>query len=439
MSSNVMKAEPARHDISTDVRRQSVSTKKVAFFGIFGVQNLGNECTLQAILHHARMRFGDRELFAISFKAADTAARHHLPAFPVTWQDFSQVSPGSLAKFFRIVFKRVPGELLDWAKAVRRLRGTGLLVMTGTGMLTDYSTHAFGYPYHVFRWALAARLAGCKVRFVGVGVGPLYELMSRCFVRWALRLADYRSFRDEFSRNRISNVFDSSRDHVFPDLAFSLPQNIFPVPPSRPHHKRQIGLGIMDHRDIHQFTSAEQETAYFAYLNKMCEFVEWLVRHGYEVRILQGDAKHDVAPRAELRSRLEARGIAYGEAGIIDEGSSSVEELLSQLAQVDIVMSPRFHNLLLGLMMNIPAISISYDPKSDALLEGIGLGKYRQELFSLDVKLLIRQLMEMEENLEDVKPMIRKRVNQYRRLLENQYDWIFGDLQFGGSKKLVNG
>jgi polysaccharide pyruvyl transferase WcaK-like protein len=152
--------------------------------------------------------------------------------------------------------------------------------MTGTGMLTDYSTTAFGFPYDVFRWALAARLAGCKVRFVGVGVGPIYQRASRKFIQWALRAADYRSFRDEFSRNRIAKIFDSSSDHVFPDLAFSLPKSIFPARRNR-GRKQQIGLGVMDHRDIHMTTPEEHEAAYSSYLHKMCEFVKWLLKHDY--------------------------------------------------------------------------------------------------------------------------------------------------------------
>ncbi len=409
------------------VRRPN-SSARVAFFGIFGIQNLGNECTLQAIVHNAHERLSDAQFCAISFVPGDTLRRHNLQAFPISYQNFAKVRPGRLAKLFRILFKRIPGELKDWAKAVRNLRGTNLVVMTGTGMLTDYSTTAFGFPYHVFQWALAARLAGCKVRFVGVGVGPIYQRLSRKFIRWALTLADYRSFRDEFSRNRIATVFDSSRDHVFPDLAFSLPKSTFPARQNRGRQKQQIGLGIMDHRDIHLVTTKEQEAAYSAYLDKMCEFVEWLVRHDYQVRILQGDAKHDVAPRAELKSRLEQRGIRYEEAGIFDEGSSSVEDLLDQLAQVDMVVSPRFHNLLLGMMMNIPAISISYDPKSDALLEGVGLGKYRQALFDLDVQILIQQFIELQERIQEVKPMISEKANEYRRLLDQQYDLIFGDV-----------
>jgi polysaccharide pyruvyl transferase WcaK-like protein len=428
MSTNAAKAGTTACGDERQVVPRLKPPAKIAFFGIFGIQNLGNECTLQAIVHNARERLSDGQFCAISFDPGDTLHRHNLAAVPMSYQNFTRVRPGRLAKVFRILFRRIPGELMDWAKAVKALRGMDLVVMTGTGMLTDYSTTAFGFPYHVFRWALASRLAGCKVRFVGVGVGPIYQRLSRKFIRWALKLADYRSFRDEFSRNRIAKVFDSSRDYVFPDLAFSLPKSIFPARRNRGRQKQQIGLGVMDHRDIHLLTTNEHEAAYSAYLDKMCEFVEWLVKHDYQVRILQGDAKHDVAPRAELKSRLEQRGIRYEEAGIFDEDSSSVEELLDQLAQVDMVVSPRFHNLLLGMMINIPAISISYDPKSDALLEGVGLGKYRQALFELDVQILIQHFIELQERIQEVKPMISEKANEYRRLLDQQYDLIFGDV-----------
>jgi polysaccharide pyruvyl transferase WcaK-like protein len=143
---------------------------------------------------------------------------------------------------------------------------------------------------------------------------------------------------------------------------------------------------------------------------------------------LQGDARHDGSTRAELRSRLEQRGIRYENVGVFDEGSSSVEELLEQLSHVDIVVSPRFHNLLLGMMMNIPAISISYDPKSDSLLETMGLGKYRQALEKLDVELLKEHFMEVQGRIDELRPMIAERAEECRRLLDEQYDLIFANL-----------
>jgi polysaccharide pyruvyl transferase WcaK-like protein len=434
-------AAPVGTNLSSGDERQHVRETqfraKVGFFGIFGIQNLGNECTLQSILYNARKRLPSAEIYSVSYEPEDTSARHSVPAVPISSRYFSSrvngkiiKRKGGLYRLARIVFQRLPEELLDWVQAIKTLRGTDLLVMTGTGMLTDYATSTFGYPYDVLKWSVAARLAGCKLRFVGVGVGPIYKALSRLFIRIALSLADWRSFRDEFSKNRIAKTgFDSSNDAVFPDLAFSLPISSLSENLVSPHNKLVVGLGIMDHRDIYIETQEQHEASYAAYLDKMCNFVRWLTENGYLIRILQGDVNYDSISRADFKQRLEQRGIRYDECGIFDQGSLSVEELISQIAKVDLVVSPRFHSLILGLMLGKPGVSISYDPKNDVLLEGVGLGKYCQSITELDADKLIAQFVDLVERKEEVRPLIMLRVEEYRKLLEIEYSLIFGDIR----------
>lgn len=408
--------------------------RNIVFFGVFGVQNIGNECTLEAIVQNARRRLPGGEFSAVSYKVDDTAERHRMPAIPVSLQDFTGVKRrggvrGKVEKLLRVL-RRVPNEINDWQAAMRVLRDADMLIMTGTGMLTDYMTTATGYPYDIFRWTGAARLAGCKVAFVGVGAGPVYGNMSKRLLRRALGRAWFRSFRDENSRDRIRKIgFEDEKDFIFPDLAWSLDPALFPKTASHEPGRRRVGLGVMDHRDIHLWTDEEHRTRYENYLNTMCEFVVWLVEHDYSVRILQGDAKNDETTRGELRARLAVRGIDYETAGIIDEGAKTVGELIRQIGDADIVVSPRFHNLLLGLMMTIPAVSISYDPKTDILLDGVGLGKYCQPLEEVDLQRLIDHFTELESRGDSVKPLIQAKAAEYRALLDQEYDLLFGGFQ----------
>lgn len=409
---------------------------KIALFGIFGVQNLGNECVLQAMIHNIRERLPEAELYGICYEPQDTLARHGLTAVPIRAQYSRDAESGQLprsrsklARLFRILFIRVPGELLGWFKAFRVLWGTDMVAMTGTGMLTDYSTSSFGYPYDVFKWTIAARLAGCKVRFVGIGVGPIYERLSRYFIKSALSVADYRSYRDNFSKTRLENLgFDTGKDPVFPDLAFSLPRCIFPEGSNDHRQQRVVGVGVMNYFDPHAAGQHDRDATYQAYLDKMCDFTAWLIEHGYSVRILQGDAKYDGSVRRDLRAKLEERGFSYQDAGIVDEESASGGDLLAQLASTDLVVSPRYHNLILALMLNKPVIAISYDPKSDVLLEGFGLGRYCQPIDNLKVDTLIDQFIELEGKLEEIEPLLRQRTEEYRKLLDDQYRLVLGYL-----------
>jgi polysaccharide pyruvyl transferase WcaK-like protein len=429
-------------DTSAAERPAPVSTipenrLRVALFGIFGVQNLGNECTLQAMLYNLRNRLPEAELYSICYEPEDTCSRHGLPAVPIRsrYETAARSDAGKRPKHrpgrvLRLLFRRAPAELADWFRAARTLSGTELLLMTGTGMLTDYSTSAFGYAYDVFKWTVAARLAGCKVRFVGVGVGPIYERLSRWFFKAALWLADYRSYRDDFSRKRLAQLnIRTAPDPVFPDLAFSLPTHIFPARQVRSRQQRMVGLGVMNFQDPHASTPAEQRSAYDAYLDKMCGFMVFLLERGYQLCILQGDARFDGTARAELRKRAEQRGLNYELSGIIDENSASVEDLLRQLAQVDVVISPRFHNLILAMMLGVPVISISYDPKSDVLLQAAGLENCCQTMATLNVKRLVEQFLYVEEKTEEIRTHLRSITAEYRHLLNQQYDLILEDLR----------
>jgi polysaccharide pyruvyl transferase WcaK-like protein len=409
---------------------------KVALFGIFGVQNLGNECTLQAMLYNLRKRLPQAQLYSICYEPEDTCRRHGLPAVPIRSRFETAARANAAARpkhaagrILRILFRRAPAEIADWFRAVRTLSGTALLLMTGTGMLTDYSTSAFGYAYDLFKWTVAARLAGCTVRFVGVGVGPIYERLSRWFIKSALWLADYRSYRDDFSRRRLAELnIRVSADPVFPDLAFSLPAHIFPPRQPRSPQQPVVGLGVMNFQDPHASTPDQQRCAFNAYLDKMCDFMAFLLDRGYQVRILQGDARYDGAARAELRKRAEQRGLNYEKSGIIDQSSNSVEALLGQLAQVDVVISPRFHNLILAMMLGLPVISISYDPKSDFLLQAAGLENCCQTMATLNVDRLVEQFLHAEEKKEQIRTHLRSLTAEYRELLNQQYDLILNDL-----------
>jgi len=184
----------------------------------------------------------------------------------------------------------------------------------------------------------------------------------------------------------------------------------------------------MDYYDPHASGPHDRRSTYAAYLDKMCDFVAWLVEHGYSVRMLQGDAKYDGVVRRDLRAKLEERGLTYDRCSIVDVDTPSVEDLLAQIALSDVVISPRFHNLILALMLNKPAISISYDAKSDALLQSVGLGKYCQHMADLDVRLLIDQLLDLESRISEIRPLLSERVEEYRILLEEQYRLILSDL-----------
>ena len=407
----------------------------ISFFGNFGMQNLGNECTLQAILQNVTRFLPDARANCICTYPQDASARHGIPASLISYryakgststEARDQDAPGIMRWLRRLVI-RLPLEAVQWLKAFRALKGTSLLVMTGTGMLGDFGIGPFDLHYEILKWSILAKIRRCKLLFVSVGAGPIAHPLSRWIVKRAISLADYRSYRDEFSKDYLASIgFDARNDFVYPDLAFSL-RPATRGSSSRDGGSRVVCLGLMDYYgkgSIHEYS----EAVYQDYLDKTTHILAWLLDRKYTVRLLIGDSSYDRRIKGDVIKRLQERGSKHEKGQIIDESVSSVEQLIAQLAEADIVIATRFHNILLALLLNKPVVALSYHEKIASLMAAVGMGEYCQNVDRLDVDLLVEQFLKLEKNAGIVKPLIERKVEHYRKALDQQYAHIFNHL-----------
>lgn len=321
--------------------------------------------------------------------------------------------------------------------AFKTLKGKDMLIVPGTGFLTDAPSSALGWPYDIFKWSLIARLCRCKLLFVSVGAGPIYQPLSRWFIRSALSLADFRSYRDDSTREYLKALgFSRDGDRVCPDLAFSLPQALMPDAAMHKSHRPVVGIGLVNYPG-RLSTDQPSPATYQAYLQKLVVFASWLLAREYEVRLLIGDFAYDRAVIQEFSDRLHDEMSTYDEGQIVDTPAVSVEQLLSQLAATDVVVATRFHNAVLALVLNKPVIVVSFHQKHVSLMQAMGMSEYSQDLSDLDVGRLIEQFGELEKNANRLTPLIRQRTEEYRKVLDEQYSLIFSGAGVEATNALV--
>ncbi|HVU46976.1 MAG TPA: hypothetical protein VHD85_12655, partial [Terracidiphilus sp.] len=147
----------------------------ISFYGGFGLGNFGNEATLQITLESLRQLLPNAEFNCICTNPEATTAAHGIPTWPICstivadWRSQSRIIGA-----FRSIFIGIPSELYRWVEAFQTLKGTNVLFVPGTGLLTDaFGLRSWG-PYSLFKWLLIAKLRGCKVAVVSVGAGPVY-------------------------------------------------------------------------------------------------------------------------------------------------------------------------------------------------------------------------------------------------------------------------
>ncbi len=375
----------------------------------------------------------DAELVCICSEPADTERRHGLESLPIshTRQQLEGAPPPRrLPKPLRFL-RRASREVGEWVRTVAAARRLDAVVMTGTGMLTDDAEGAFGLPYDMFKWSVIAKACGSKVMFASVGVEPIESPFAKFFILTSLRLADYRSYRDRQSREHLERVgFSSDRDHIYPDLAFSLPRAKAAERSNGVHRTPKVAVGIYNYRG-RGVRGGDDEVAYRDYLEKIATFVLWLLERDSDVRILIGDLTYDEPVIGDLRKVLRGKGVARFGDKLVDDPAASVDDVIGQIAECDVVVASRFHNVLLALLSGKPVVSIAYNEKNDALMGQMGLSRYCQSIGDLDVAKLIEQFTELQANGDAVKSAIARKGMSNRVELDEQYDAVFAKTRRG--------
>lgn len=403
--------------------------KTIGLYGNFGAGNLGNECTLQATIEQTLQCWPGAELVCFCTNPQDVRARHNIPAFPSEAIDraaaerAAPVRRSGLARIFRVAFRRVPLELVHWIRSLREVSRTDMLIVAGTGIVADYMTGPLGWPYDIFKLSMLARLCRVKLVFLSVGVGPIHHPLSRWFLKRSLALAAHRSYRDLASRQYLEKIgFNAEQDLVCPDVVFGLsPSNLFSGARAAP--RRVVGVGLKDYGTSERL----EPTAFREYLDTMAGFVGWLQAQGYGVRLLVGDFQYDSRVVEEFVEILKRRNISTCAPLLMTEPALTVQELLRQMSDTEVVVSPRYHNLVLALIQGKPIIALSDHAKLESLAVDFGLAQYHLPLRALSLDDLIGRFQLLETDAERLKPYIAAKLETYRRALSTQCETLAAD------------
>lgn len=428
---------------------------RIGVLGHYGNDNLGDEAIVQAVIENLRGRIPDAEVVCFSVNPANTAWRHGVPAFALSRRAQTIADKWTRAK------SRVPSEsgsppaaastagLKAWIKGIpglrasvralrflaslpgvliaegrfimlsrARLREMDLLLIAGSNQFLDNFGGVWGFPYAMLKWAWLGRVCGCKVAFVSIGAGPLTSPVSMLFVRLAMLAAHDVSFRDEASRELATCSWAGQDAKVSPDLAFSLPLD----PPAEDAEagRPRIGVNPMPVHDRRYWHEANDQ-AYSAYVERLTSFCAHLESAGYPWYFYATQPK-DANVMADVATRLRAQGWSAQD---LDEKMfipQTVDELVSRIAQTEILVATRFHGVVLSLMAGRPALGVCYHRKTADVLDKIGLAGFHMHIDSLDAQALAAMLDKMEGQRIMLQKTVREQAQRYRIALDEQYD-----------------
>ncbi len=440
---------PPEHEQERKIK--SIATTKRSRIGILGPWggNLGDAAIQQTMIDHIRIYYPDAQIYGFSLCPEDTEKRHGIPSFPtgnisdIAWQASQENPKGIYARLIKKLrtssnaslqsasrwLVRAPAEWKLIREAYQNLRGFDYLIISGGGQLDDYWGGAWSHPYTLLKFSFLARLHKAQIMFVSVGAGPIDAWLSKFFIKWALSIASYRSYRDQKSKNVIAGIgFKNTADRIYPDLAHSLEIRSYHGTPAQEYKpvRPLIGVGPMAYFDPRVWPERDQQV-YMNYLSKLAALIVWLLQNEQDVLLFTGEAFHDREVIADLRQLLAEQGISPSDSRVIELPIETVDDLMQQLATTDLIVASRFHGVLLPQLLNKPVLALSYHPKIDDLMADMGQADYCLPIDSFDLDTVKERFESMKANCQTIKATMAIRTQQYREALDEQYQRIFAN------------
>jgi polysaccharide pyruvyl transferase WcaK-like protein len=440
--------------------RTAEARVRIALLSPYSGTNLGDAAIQESAIQNIRSRLRHAQVSGIYLNPPLTAQRHGIPCFPITGfsLDFyanyrrpeSVTSPaqqpaarprrthalrrslkalplaGPLLRAAVVTIRRAWGlrhEVKHLARSYRLARTQDLIVVAGGGQLDEEWGGPWGHPYALFRWALLARLARVSFVVLSVGVGYLDHRLSRWLIRGALRLAAYRSYRDEGSKELLRALRFTRADPCVPDLVFDLPCPAYPAPDRPLGAARRVGVSPIAYGDPALWPTDKAEV-YRRYATELERFVRWLGSRGDEVTLF-------------ATSGVDRRVIAALQEALADGSPSGapppwlrrasdeqLEDLLGELTRLDCVVASRLHGVLLSHLVGKPVVAVSFDRKVDAHMAEVGHQRYCLSISSVEHVALREAFEALEREEVRARARIDAVMRAYRAAVAAQFDML---------------
>lgn len=414
-ATEIVEAQDAARVVSRDASGEvPTSAPRIALLTPYNGGNLGDAAIQDALIANLSLRFPAAQFSGICLNGDNFLERHGTGFFPLCGSDgqfyrmysgrltdqpgdgegsvpiASQrgqksslikraveqvpVLPWLLKPIYRAV-RRVYREFRHCAGAYRFLRTQNLLIVSGGGQLDEEWGGPWGHPFSLFKWALLAWIARVPFTIASVGTCKITSTTSRFFLSVALRIARYRSYRDQTSRTTAAHLLPrTKRDSIVPDMAFSLPTSELPPPAgirSISEGRTVVAISPIAFAKPGSWPSPNGKL-YDRYLLHMTHVVAHFLERGYFLVIVCSSLGDDEHVIPELLERLDDRSKKVAARQTYVPKIKTWKDLAASLRDADYLIASRLHSAVLGFLTNTPTVAISFDPKVDRVMEDLG-------------------------------------------------------------------
>ncbi len=333
--------------------------RRIVISGYYGFNNIGDESILKAVVGNLRSGVEDIDIMVLSNDPAATEAQLGVKA----------------------VHRMKPFQIM------KALLWCDLLVSGGGSLLQDVtSRRSVIYYLMIIRMA---QLLGKKVIIYSQGIGPINSEKNRRRTIRVLKPLKYIIVRDEASAEFLrKNGIPADHVYVTADPVLKLKN---PGLETGRQILAEAGLDVNGDTPVVGFaikgtddTELKQEMANAAMM--MHE------KYGVRIVLIPFHYTEDSPVTRQLSGCL-------GDMAVALDRKFSTEEMMSVIGNMDYIVGVRLHSLIHAATMGVPMIGVSYDPKINQFMKGLGL-KALSSIYDFEAEFLVEEFERIMNNRE---------------------------------------
>ena len=248
----------------------------------------------------------------------------------------------------------------------KNLRRSNWLIFGGGTCFTDSSGDGS------FKLFMLAKLLGCHLAYIGVGIGNLSYRSRILKTKVLLHLSDFITFRDNRSYDyglaiagkALNKKIYKTEDLCYLDIDYQLSKIV-------PKTKTTQPLWVISVRPLGQYLSGEKLYRFWHnWIEWLCDLIE--ENKPVKIIFLAIDDQRDIPISEKICNSLRERNLHYNNFQINVIKKITADEKCTVLASADHIIAMRLHAILLGCAMKVPTFGVSYCKKVSSFYQSIG-------------------------------------------------------------------
>ena len=310
------------------------TSHKLLISGYYGFGNIGDEAILDTMVKRIQRAVPDARITVLSANPERTKTLYNIDA----------------------VKRAHP------MKVLKAVWGCDTLISGGGSLIQDVTGRLSIHYYLLI--LLAASLLGKRVMVYSQGIGPIQKPLNRRLTQWILNRADVITVREENSKTDLIQMgVRADRLYVTADPVIDMT-----CPDSDLGERLLINAGLMAASEVRQkrvaFALRSKDFRSSEAYSALKTVVDALLRERCAVVLLPFHFSEDL----EVIERLKSE---YGQQVHALTERHSIQEILSVIHRVDLLIGVRLHALIFSAVAGTPLIALSYDPKIDYFMKAI--------------------------------------------------------------------